>query len=251
MKSFMRAALLLALVTASWSACWAEGEPLPNKHPSASLDWSVRFPSCRRDPKAWRAFSPYGLSLDPRLRQHPYFEKQRRESDRLWRQQDAVDLTWLDLDGDGWCDVITSAEAEPFKGRDGTPTLLQHARSIYVHRQSGFKPFVSAHVPSQLDGMSLVIYWNRRQKKAEFYLRWYQGGVVGGLSPDHDAFHFRHMVRTAFAGRKTGDIQSEMAFYAEAEPLMSQGLLSPALAKRIWLEETHRAGIELTYPYGE
>lgn len=251
MKRFKRAVSLMTLVAASWNPCWAGGAHVTNEFPVQSLDWSVRFPPCRRDLEAWLAFSPYELSLDSRLRHHPYFEKQRRESDRLWRQQDAVDLTWLDLDGDGWCDVITSAEAEPFKGRDGVPVLLQHARGIYVHQRSGFKSFDSGPVPAQLDGMSLVIYWNRRLKKAEFFARWYQGGVVGGLAPDHDAFHFRHMIRAAFEAMRSGDIQAEMAYYAEAEPLMSQGIFSRVMAKRIWLEEANRAGVELTYPYGD
>ncbi len=56
-------------------------------------------------------------------------------------KEDAVDVTWVDVDGDDWCDAITSGDTEPYKNAKGKPVLLFEPRGIYLRTDQGFKPF--------------------------------------------------------------------------------------------------------------
>lgn len=234
----------------AWAAPPATSASRQQENPKVA-PFTIEGPACQRDWKAWQAFSPARLRADPTLREMPQHQKQFSDADARWRREDAVDMFWVDLDGDGWCDVISSGDSEPYKHVKNTPVLLLQPRGAYLRTQDGFKPFVGGGLPSMLDGLSLAIYWEMSTGRVHMLWRWYQGGVVGGANAPIEAFHFRQMVRSAFAAIKAKDVDKEAAFYAEAEPMMYQGVFPVALAKTIWLEEAKRAGLDLPYPFVE
>lgn len=158
-------------------------------------------------------------------------------------------MLWVDLNGDGWCDVIASGDSDPYKNEKSTPVLLLQPRGTYLRTPDGSRPYAEGCLPSRLDGLSLVIYWDKSTGRAKVFWRLYQGGVVGGANAPIEAFHFWQMIRAALAAINANDIDKRTVFYAEA--LMYQGIFPAPLAKTIRREETRRAGLDLPYPFAE
>lgn len=206
---------------------------------------TIDLPVCKRDMKAWRAFSPWAY-----LRTKAWTVAEIARLDRSWRKEDAVDVTWVDIDGDGWCDAITSGDKEPHKNAKGKPVLLFEPRGIYLRTRTGFAPFKDGMITGEFEGSSFTIYWDTESHSAAIYTRIWQGNLIGGLGLADDAFHFRQMLRASFAAHKAGNIEEESQYYTEVAPfLYTSRHISRPVAKRIWNEEAQRAQVDLEYPF--
>lgn len=161
-------------------------------------------------------------------------------------------MTWVDIDGDGWCDAITSADEEPYKNAKGKPVLLLQPRGIYLRTERGFEPFGGGRLSVDHEGSSFTVYWDTESHSAAIYSRIWQGNLLAGLGPGDDAFHFRQMMRASFAAHKAGNVDEESQYATEVEPfLYTSRYLPRAVVKRIWAEEAQRAGVDLAFPYAD
>ena len=217
---------------------------------SEAIALTIDLPSCKQDNKAWANFSPRKLNIDPKLWNLPSYKKRIRESDARWRKRDAVDVTWVDIDGDGWCDAITSGDKEPYKNAKGKPVLLFQPRAIYLRTSQGFMPFRDGMITGEYEGSSFTIYWDTRSQSAVIFIRVYQGNAIGGIGDGSEEFHLRQMLRASFAAHKAGKAEEENDYYVEVEPFLYTRLQIPRpVAKRIWAEEAQRAQVDLEYPF--
>ncbi|WP_322469281.1 hypothetical protein SOM08_15725 [Hydrogenophaga sp. SNF1] len=215
-----------------------------------TTELTIDLPACKRDMQAWKVFSPRKLDIDPKLWNDPYFKKRIEESDARWRKEDVIDVTWVDIDGDGWCDAITSGDKEPYKNAKGKPTLLFQPRAIYIRTGHGFIPFREGMITEQYEGSSFTIYWDTQSHSAVIFTRVYQGNAVGGIGEGSDEFHLRQMLRASFAAHKAGRAEEENDYYVEVESFLYTTLQIPrATSKRIWAEEAERAGVDLAFPF--
>lgn len=208
---------------------------------------TIDLPTCKRDMKAWKAFSPWAY-----LRKEGDSEATVARLTRHWKREDAVDVTWVDIDGDGWCDAITSGDIEPYKNAKGKPVLLFEPRAIFLRTSQGFKPFQENMITGDYEGSSFTVYWDTESHSAAIYSRIWQGNLIAGLGPGDDAFHFRQMMRASFAAHKAGNVDEESQYATEVEPfLYTSRYLPRAVVKRIWAEEAQRAGVDLAFPYAD
>ncbi|QRR33048.1 hypothetical protein JNX00_15460 [Hydrogenophaga sp. YM1] len=206
---------------------------------------TIDLPACKRDMKAWKAFSPWAY-----LRKEGDSEATVARLTRHWKREDAVDVTWVDIDGDGWCDAITSGYKEPYKNAKGKPVLLFQPRAIYLRTSQGFKPFLGNRITGEYEGRSFTIYWDTQSHSAVIFTRVYQGNAVGGIGEGSDEFHLRQMLRASFAAHKAGRADEENDYYVEVESFLYTTLQIPrAISKRIWAEEAQRAGVDLEFPF--
>ncbi|QRR35588.1 hypothetical protein JNX00_06910 [Hydrogenophaga sp. YM1] len=229
-----------------------QGQEPSNPSNTEATGLTIDLPACRRDMKAWKLFSPGKLDFDPRLWNDPYFKKRIKESDARWRKEDVIDVTWVDVDGDGWCDAIVSSEKEPYGNVKGKPILLFQPREIHLRTAQGFKPFGGGKRSIDYEGSSFTVYWDTESHSAAIYSRIWQGNLIAGLGPGDDAFHFRQMMRASFAAHKAGNVDEESQYATEVEPfLYTSRYLPRAVVKRIWAEEAQRAGVDLAFPYAD
>lgn len=212
---------------------------VPNASIVAAMDLTIDLPPCRDDANAWRTFSRWA-----HLRQRAWSLQEIAKLDQRWRKEDAVDITWVDIDGDGRCDVISSGDEEPYKHASGKPTLLLQPRGIYLRTAKGFKVF-----KEQFEGSSFTLYWDKRSRSAVIFKRVYQGNLVGGGSDNSDEFHLRQTLRAAFAAKRAGNAEEEGRYLDEANPFLYTDQVPKPVAKRIWTEEARRAGVNADYPY--
>jgi hypothetical protein len=212
--------------------------------PISEADWTVDLPPCKRDVPMWKAFSPWGY-----LRQEGESEATVARLTSRWRKEDAVDVTWVDIDGDGWCDAITSGQEEVYK-QGGKPILLYSPRGIYMRTANGFKAFKVGMIPSDYEGSSFTIYWDNVSKSAVIYKRIWQGNLVGGGGGDGgDEFHVRHMLRAMFAAQKANKDREAFDYFTEVDPFFYTRQMPRDVARRIWNEEAERAGVDEAFPY--
>ncbi|MGC4395764.1 hypothetical protein [Hydrogenophaga sp. T2] len=216
-----------------------------NSPSTPTVDWTIDMPACKRDMLGWQTFSPWN-----RLRQKGDAESTITRLTAQWRKDDAVDVTWVDIDGDGWCDVITSAHMEMFKNPHRMPVLLKFPRGIYLRTEHGFEPFKVGMDTSEYDGSSFTIYWDNVSKSAVIYKRIWQGNLVGGGGGDGgDEFHVRHMLRAMFAAQKANRDREAFDYFTEVDPFFYTHQMPHEVAKRIWNEEAERAGVDEAFPY--
>lgn len=216
--------------------------------------WLLEFPKCERDEKSWKNYSPLANLMDwtdPGWRKSPKelarFKKYNRIAKQTWLREDAVDFTWIDIDGDGWCDVITSSASEPYNKQTGKPILLLSPQGIYLRTQQGFKPHKSGMMTNEYHGSSLIAYWDTVSKSAVLITRVYQGNLVDPGDSHEDEYHFRQLLRAAFSALAAGDEETYDRYYIEAEPFFHGGRLMPGVAEEIWEEEARRAGVRDKY----
>ena len=222
-------------------------EPSNSASPSSSetTGLTIDLPACKRDMKAWKAFSPWAY-----LRKRAWTGAEIARLDKSWRKEDVVDVTWVDIDGDGWCDAITSGDKELYKNAKGKPILLFQPRAIYIRTGHGFIPFREGMITEQYEGSSFTIYWDTQSHSAVIFTRVYQGNAVGGIGEGSDEFHLRQMLRASFAAHKAGRAEEENDYYVEVESFLYTTLQIPrAISKRIWAEEAQREGVDLEFPY--
>lgn len=225
-----------------------QGQELSNSASPSNTETTsltIELPACKRDMKAWKAFSPWAY-----LRKEAWTPEEIARLDKSWRKEDAVDVTWVDIDGDGWCDAITSAYEEPYKNAKGKPVLLFQPRGIYLRTGRGFKPFGGGSLSADHEGSSFTIYWDTQSHSAVIFTRVYQGNAVGGIGEGSDEFHLRQMLRASFAAHKAGRAEEENDYYVEVESFLYTTLQIPrAISKRVWAEEAQRAGVDLEFPF--
>lgn len=159
-----------------------------------------------------------------------------------------VDVTWVDINGDGWCDAITSGEKEVFK-QAGKPLLLRAPRGIYLKTGDSFKPLKDGMISSEFEGSSITVYWDNVTRSAVIYKHIWQGNFIGGGGDGGDEFHVRQMLRAMFAAHRAGNFDAENAYFSEVDPFLYTHQMRHAVADRIWQEEAKRAGVDLQYPY--
>lgn len=230
------------LVHAGDALVKAEGE-----HPS----YSVHLPDCKRDVDTWKQFSPMAHWMDRNVsdwRTNPKemarFRKHYKSSQRTWIKEDVVDTTWIDIDGDGWCDVITSGDHEPYKEGKGRPVLLSNPHGIYMRTEKGFQPYKPGMITNEYLGSSLTVYWDQVHKEAVLVKRIFQGNLVGVGEDADNAFHFRQMLRAAFSALAEGDKETYYSYFEEAQPFLYDFRLPAEISDRVWQEEAKRAGVE-------
>ncbi|MBL0945522.1 MAG: hypothetical protein IBJ04_14420 [Hydrogenophaga sp.] len=220
---------------------------IPNESADTSqpstVDWTIDLPVCKQDLPMWKAFSPWH-----RLKRQGRSEAWIASLTKHWREADAVDVTWVDIDGDGWCDAITSGTKETHR-QAGKPIMLYAPRGIYLRTDRGFKPFKDGMITSEYEGSSFTIYWDNVSKSAVIYKHIWQGNFVGGGGDGGDEFHVRQMLRAMFAAHKAGQAEEEFAYFIEVDPFLYTHQMPHAVADRIWQEEARRAGVDLQYPY--
>ncbi len=238
----------VAVVALAIATCPVQGQDLPSgasESDAQATALTIELPACKRDRKAWKAFSPWAY-----LRKEAWTATEIARLDKFWRKEDAIDVTWVDIDGDGWCDAITSGDKEPYKHAKGKPVLLFEPRGIYLRTEHGFKPFRDGMIAGEYEGSSFTIYWDTKSHSAAIYSRIWQGNLIAGLGLGDDAFHFRQMLRASFAAHKLGNVDEESQYLTEVEPFLYTSRHIPrSLAKRIWAEEARRAKVDLEYPY--
>jgi len=240
----MRAWILsVAIAIALGPVCAGSADDPQNGSEFIANDLTIDQPVCRRDMVMWRGFSPWN-----RLRQEGESDATIARLSAHWRKEDAVDVTWVDIDGDGWCDAITSGQKETFKA-SVKPMLLYAPRGIYLRTPQGFKPYRPGMLTGEYEGSSFVLYWQKSSKSAVIYIRVYQGNLIQGLGGKGDEFHVRHMLRAAFAGHRAGDMEVESAYLAEVDPFFYRSGMERAVARQIWKEEAERAGVDEEFPY--
>lgn len=240
--SRLQAMVLMVALTAMGCVA-AEDEAARRVHHS-SVDWTIDLPLCKQDLPMWKSFSPWH-----RLREQGRTEEWISSLTTQWHREDAVDVTWVDIDGDGWCDAITSGDKEIYKqGR--RPLLLQTPRGIYMRTENGFKPFKVGMITSDYEGSSFTIYWDNASKSAVIYKRIWQGNLVGGGGGDGgDEFHVRHMLRAMFAAQKANKDREAFDYFTEVDPFFYTRQMPRDVARRIWNEEAERAGVDEAFPY--
>lgn len=235
---------IVLMVASTAIGCVAAADDAARTLRHSSVDWTIDFPLCRQDLPMWKAFSPWH-----RLRQQGRSEEWITSLTKHWRKEDAVDVTWVDIDGDGWCDAITSGDKEIYK-QGGKPFLLQAPRGIYMRTKNGFQPFKDGMIPSDYEGSSFTIYWDNVSKSAVIYKRIWQGNLVGGGGGDGgDEFHVRHMLRAMFAAQKANREREAFDYFTEVDPFFYTHQMPHEVAKRIWNEEAERAGVDEAFPY--
>jgi hypothetical protein len=238
------AMVLIAVWAVFGSVAMAEViKEVESETPPAALDLTIDLPVCKRDMSMWKSFSPWH-----RLRQQGRSEEWIASLTKHWRKEDAVDVTWVDIDGDGWCDAITSGQKEIFKS-SVRPLLLYAPRGIYLRTAQGFTPFRPGMITSEYEGSSFVVYWQKSTKNAVIVIRVYQGNLIQGLGGEGDEFHVRQMLRAAFAGHRAGNTDVENAYLAEIDPFFHRSGIPRPVVKQIWKEEAERAGVDLEFPY--
>ncbi len=206
---------------------------------------TIDLPECKRDINAWKVFSPWAY-----LRKRSRTAAEIARLDKRWRKKDAVDVTWVDIDGDGWCGAVTSGDKEPYKSAKGKPVLLFQPRAIYLRTSQGFMPFRDGMITGEYEGSSFTIYWDTRYQSAVIFIRVYQGNAIGGIGDGSEEFHLRQMLRASFAAHKAGKAEEEHDYYVEVEPFLYTRLQIPRpVAKRIWAEEAQRAQVDLEFPF--
>ena len=77
---------------------------------------------------------------------------------RHWKE-DAVDVTWVDIDGDGWCDAITSGDIEPYKNAKGKPALLFEPGQSFCERVK-LQALPENMITGEYEGSSFTVYWD-------------------------------------------------------------------------------------------
>jgi hypothetical protein len=219
---------------------------------SDEADFSIDLPTCKRDLKAWQKFSPLA--------------EQSAKADRTslaasraaFLLEDAQDIIWIDLNADGWCDIVTSVQKQRFTiQQTGKPLLLPEANCTlqYDPRNKVFHHFPDlsrACISGELANgskqwLSSAYYFNKRTKKVERVTRDYMSNSIQATSAGAIVFHSRMMLRElirelercnkAAPTKKCGDV----IYKNEVEPLFDT-VLSPETARAIQDEEARRNG---------
>lgn len=218
---------------------------------TAEPEWALHPPDCKRDKVAWERFDPYGRWMDSfdknwrnDLKQVELYKKNKDAWHAAWLKEDVVDTTWIDIDGDGWCDVITSAHRESYTTFSGKPILLKEPRGIYLRTKDGFKSMLPGSNTGEFEGSSITVYWDLKERSAVLIKRVFQGNLISAGDDQENQFHLRHMLRGAFTSLAAGKQDVYQDYYVEVEPLLYNGVLPDEVARRIWEEEARRAGVQ-------
>lgn len=251
MKKCSRFSILLAtaIIAATSASYNIASESQVNYH-SQNSTLSLTLPYCEKDAAAWGNFSPYDEWMaergrNPRGKMKPRSEyaRERATYNKHWKKLDAVDKTWIDIDGDGWCDVITSGDEEPYKYRKDKPTLLLSPRGIYMRTPSGFKSYKPGMITGEYEGVSFTAYWDTEAKATLLVQRVYQGNLVGAGGDGDSQFHLRHMLRASFEALAAGNRPEYWDYHEEAAPFFYNRAIPEDTAWAIWEEEARRAGV--------
>lgn len=203
------------------------GSPLENsydKRSYASADISPDLPACKRNDAAWWAqVQRYEQAWnDPRRTSNaswwseqwahtvPHFEDWPRTlrtpsastpKGEVPVFSQAQGVSWLDIDGDGWCDVLLSTAPEAAK-RPGLPVILAKLSAVLFFDPSS-KTFKAGNRGDYLASYrggevtsAFTLYYNRKMRRVETVERTFSSGMHYS-SQGWEALHGKLMLKGA------------------------------------------------------
>lgn len=215
------------------------GSPLEKEHDKQSYavaDISPDLPTCKRNDAAWWAQVQAYEKMwnDPRRINDvswrvaraqdtlPSFEAWPRELRRPSQSgiRDGVPqfgaaqgVTWIDIDGDGWCDVVLSVQPEPVK-RPGLPIILANASAAFFFDPTSqtFKTGKQGLYSTSSRGgeitSAFTFYYNRKARRVETVERIFSSGMrysSKGWEELHGRLMFKGAMLTEPLCTKAGD----------------------------------------------
>jgi hypothetical protein len=223
---------------------------------SDEADFSIDLPTCKRDLKAWQKFSPLAEASTKADR------TSLAASRAAFLREAAQDIIWVDLNADGWCDIVTSVQKQRFTiQQNGKPLLLPEANCTlqYDPREKVFHYFpdssracisgelANGNRQGRKQWSSSAYYLNKRTKEVERVTRDYMSNSIQATSAGAIVFHSRMMLRQLIRElercnktaptKKCGDV----IYKNEVEPLFDF-VLSPETARAIQDKEARRNG---------
>ncbi len=226
---------------------------LPQSNESS---FRVALPACKKNIKAWERYSPRDSQKNFKAT-----TKQRAASRATFLVEKAVDIVWVDLNGDGWCDIITTNTKQvtltPSPPEPPLMVVNADCNLFYDPTQKVFD-FIAQHDNCQADEDARgakswyfnAVYFNHDTGKVERVSRSYRGSSMFGDSSGVLLYHARIMLRSMLQvqalclAKKRAPIDGSCVRneYSDEVEIMFKETLDKATADKMTAEEVARNG---------
>jgi hypothetical protein len=156
-------------------------EPEFDKRSFLPSDITTQLPNCRRNDVVWRRQTL--MEKNPSTSDWPLEIRkptQRGNESKHVSYGAAQGVTWVDMDGDGWCDAIVSTSPEPEK-KPGSALVISNVSCLlfYNPERNAYRPgtrglYFGDCVHGEINS-SFTLYYNRDAKRVEVVERSYRG----------------------------------------------------------------------------
>lgn len=171
-------------------------------------DISSQLPICKRNESAWQR---QALELkNPGVKDWPTALRKPNRAEEIAkspRYGPAQGVTWVDIDGDGWCDVVVSTNSEPARQLN-SPLIVSQASCLlfYDPKQKRYRPGSRGRYSGTCQygevGSVFTFYFNRVASRIEVVEHELVGGLLLYSSSGWKEAHGRAMERGADQARK-------------------------------------------------